>query len=129
MVRPIVLTIRSTQAHSGGFKARLNVTLVTEEGEEFRCRGGGYDMVGTVFGDWLQTNYQARIEGLVRSGAGFPGLVEGAGTGELFYLTGFSGLDCMERIAAAIGLEVSRFRVRDRLAGFVVIDTQETQPC
>ncbi len=50
-MRPIVLTLRSTQAHSGGFKAGLNVTLATQDGEEHRCRGGGYDMVGTVFGD------------------------------------------------------------------------------
>ena len=128
-MRPIVLTIRSTQAYTDGIKAGRNVTLVTQEGEEFRCKGGGYDMVGTVFGDWLQTNYQARIEGLVRSGAEFPGLVEGAGTGEHCYLDGGVGLGCMERIAAAIGLEVTRFRVRDKLAGFVVIDTRETQSC
>lgn len=44
-------------------------------------------------------------------------------------LDGGTGLDCMERIAAAIGLQVTRFRVSDKLAGFVVIDTQETQTC
>ena len=128
-MRPIVLTIRSTQAYTDGIKAGRNVTLVTQEGEEFRCKGGGYDMVGTVFGDWLQTNYQARIEGLVRRGAKFPGLVEGGRAGELFYLDGGTGLDCMERIAAAIGLQVTRFRVKDKLAGFVVIDTKEIQIC
>ena len=128
-MRPIVLTIRSTQAYTDGIKAGRNVTLVTQEGEEFRCKGGGYDMVGTVFGDWLQTNYQARIEGLVRRGAKFPGLIEGAQAGELFYLDGGTGLDCIERIAAAIGLQVTRFRVKDKLAGFVVIDTKEIQIC
>ena len=128
-MRPIVLTLRSTQAYSGGIKAGLNVILTTQDGEEFRCRGGGYDMAGTVFGDWLQTNYQARIEGLVRAGIELIGLVPGGLTPGQFYLDGGTGLECMERVAEAIDLQVTRFRVRDKLAGFVVIDTKEIQIC
>lgn len=36
-------------------------------GERFRCMGGGYDMVGTVFGDWLEKTFQSELTELVRA--------------------------------------------------------------
>lgn len=29
--------------------------------KRYRCSGGGYDMIGTVVGDWLQDRYQDRL--------------------------------------------------------------------
>ena len=30
-------------------------------GKRYRTMGGGYDMIGTVFGDWLETCYQEEL--------------------------------------------------------------------
>jgi hypothetical protein len=35
-----------------------------ETGKRYRCNGGGYDMVGTVVGEWLQTRFQDRLQGI-----------------------------------------------------------------
>ena len=38
------------------------VTLADNDtGKRFRTCGGGYDMVGTVFGKWLQDNHQNKL--------------------------------------------------------------------
>lgn len=99
----------------------------TSTGERFKCMGGGYDMLGTVFGNWLEETYQADLlaikgraniqvspEGVRKSSA-----PEGWGDGHLYgmayiekdnriSLDGSCGLECMIRIAGAIGLEVER---------------------
>jgi hypothetical protein len=92
-------------------------------GERFKCMGGGYDMVGTVFAQWLTATYQPELLALKdRANYVFP--LEGAPRpanrensfygmtyhekGERVYLDGACGLDCMIRIAEAIGLEVER---------------------
>lgn len=99
----------------------------TSTGERFKCMGGGYDMRGTVFGEWLEACYQDRLlamkdrsniqvspEGVRQSSA-----PEGWGEGHLYGMTyyaadnrisldGSCGLECMIRIAEAIGLEVER---------------------
>lgn len=33
----------------------------TSTGDRFKCMGGGYDMQGTVFGEWLAANYQPEL--------------------------------------------------------------------
>ncbi len=37
---------------------------VYHQAERFKTMGGGYDMVGTVIGDWLQSHYQDRLKAL-----------------------------------------------------------------
>lgn len=92
-------------------------------GERFKCTGGGYDMLGTVFGSWLEATYQPELLALKdRASYVFP--LEGAPRpanrensfygmryhekGERVSLDGACGLECMIRIAEAIGLEVER---------------------
>ena len=90
-----------------------------EAGKRYRCKGGGYDMLGTVFGDWLQDVYQeelvAHVANLVQTDCGYAvagykkvdglcGLtINPNGT---ITLDGAGGLRSMIRIAEAIGLGV-----------------------
>jgi hypothetical protein len=37
-------------------------------GKRYRCSGGGYDMQGSVLGEWLQNNYQDRLISLKDNG-------------------------------------------------------------
>lgn len=93
------------------------------KGERFKCMGGGYDMVGSVFAQWLTANYQAELVALkdranyTRTAAGefIPANREDSLYGMAYLeddnrisLDGACGLKCMIRIAEAIGLEVER---------------------
>lgn len=95
----------------------------TSTGERFKCMGGGYDMQGTVFGEWLAANYQPELLALKdRASYVFPleGAPRPANREDSLYgmryhenhpaitLDGACGLECMIRIAEAIGLEVER---------------------
>lgn len=89
----------------------------------FRTIGGGYDMIGTVFGEWLETYYQKDLME-IKDRANMVRTVEGKWLGMLasdklygmtyhtndnkVTLDGACGLDSMMRIAEAIGLEVER---------------------
>ena len=108
--------------------------------ERFRCSGGGYDMVGTIFGKWLSANFQQELcelcekreSEIIETGysvSGYrkiesiygltikPGKIK---PGQI-QLDGACGLDCMIRIAESIGLEVARkYNKRGQLNGFFV---------
>ncbi len=43
----------------------------TSTGKRFRCTGGGYDMQGTVFGEWLQETYQPALQLLAYTGRAY----------------------------------------------------------
>lgn len=36
----------------------------TSTGKRYRCNGGGYDMAGTVFADWMQATYQQELRAI-----------------------------------------------------------------
>jgi len=118
--------------------------------KRYKCLGGGYDMVGTVFGDWLQDQYQARLltigarahsvwkrTGLSAERGGEPPADSLYGMAAEFKandppdqlnkvsLDGACGIGSMIRIAEAIGLEVQREGDRKgRTIGFYIQDTQ-----
>ena len=97
--------------------------LDSRSGHRYRCSGGGYDMVGKVFGDWLQSEHQLELRELV---ADLPKVPYGSTTwlqiaedvNPSFYgltirpddglviLDGACGLSSMQRIARALGLSV-----------------------
>jgi hypothetical protein len=78
------------------------VTLRDESGNRFRANGGGYDMVGTVFGEWLMTVHADKLTTL--DPGKFYGLtVRDDGT---VRLDGACGLSSMRAIADAIGVTV-----------------------
>ena len=91
------------------------------DGRRFKCIGGGYDMVGTVFGEWLEANYQNELQA-IKARAHYlsdeNGAVANPRTDSLYgmrwtkdnrvTLDGACGIASMIRIAEAIGLEVER---------------------
>lgn len=85
-----------------------NIVTLWDGRKAFRACGGGYDMVGTVFAQWLMHAHKDAICKLPPYGTGesegFFGLFERDGR---FWLNGACGIDCMKRIAKAAGLQVS----------------------
>jgi len=95
-----------------------------QTGKRYRCMGGGYDMIGTVFGDWLESAYQSELVALVStlpledcgySVSGYRRVKEDINPS--FYgltvkpdgsisLDGACGISSMQRIARALGLDV-----------------------
>lgn len=95
----------------------------TSTGDRFKCMGGGYDMRGTVFGKWLEACYQDRLLAMKDRanyrwdtvGVYVPANREDSLYGMAYIekdnrisLDGACGIECMIRIAEAIGLEVER---------------------
>ncbi len=90
-----------------------------ETGKRYKTCGGGYDMVGTVFGMYLASEYQSALVAHVATlktedcGYAVPGYKKVA---DLYGLTirpngtvsldGACGINSMIRVAEAIGLEV-----------------------
>lgn len=103
--------------------------LPTMRTTRYRCNGGGYDMVGTVLGDWLTEQYQSRLLAVAREqynyyldGTGLHCAVDNSSVSRLYGLTwyqqqghhaehasidGACGESSVERIAAAIGMRWS----------------------
>ena len=42
-----------------------NIVTAVCNGKSYRTLGGGYDMIGTVLGDWFETEYQDDLTALV----------------------------------------------------------------
>jgi hypothetical protein len=116
----------------------------TSTGERFRAMGGGYDMTGTVFGEWLQTTYQDRLReiageahqsvmkndegpwGRTYNDHGLYGMTLHKHDGSV-HLDGACGLSSMQRIAERVGLEVRAIvNRRGSTTGFLVNDTRES---
>lgn len=106
-------------------------------GKRYRCMGGGYDMIGTVFGNWLSDVYQDRLKYLFDSrkhedcGYGVKGYRK---IPDLYGLTlspsgvaqldGACGKSSMQAVAEAIGLEVQwQGDRKGRTIGYFVQDT------
>lgn len=112
----------------------------TTTGKRYRCMGGGYDMVGTVFADWLQETQQDRLQAIAGQAytmvdtrgrhtngepSSFYGMTHLAHQ-QTVSLDGACGLESIRRIADAVGLEVRQLvSKRGRVTGFVVTDTRE----
>ena len=95
-----------------------------QTGRRFKCMGGGYDMTGTVFGDWLESEYQQELRELVSTLELQPYGSTGTGTRVVkeslnpsfyglfvradgsVYLDGGCGISSMQRIANAIGFDI-----------------------
>lgn len=120
-----------------------NICRLDSDLRRYRCMGGGYDMVGTVFGDWLQKEYQERLQAWAHKQAltdaghvtkgykrieSFPGATI-TPNGSV-NLAGACGIESMVRIAVAIGLDVEREyqkkgRNRGETLGWYVIEKGE----
>lgn len=94
------------------------VTLISGK-SKYRAMGGGYDMVGTVFAQWLWANYKdVVIEKIKDRKEEFYGFREYT-NGE-YNIDGACGLDCMVKIAKEIGLKVSKLYHKGDLTNFII---------
>lgn len=102
-----------------------NICTLWDYNQPYRTLGGGYDMTGTVFAQWLKANYLPLIVEKLGSnmkdgnhpdyyGFSFYGLKNS------YHLDGACGLDCMVTIAKAIGLEVKYIYGKKRLTNLWV---------
>lgn len=109
-------------------------------GKRYRCMGGGYDMIGTVFAHWLQDAYQSELLELVKTipmiEAGYH--VKGYLKNEKLYglnatpkgnvtLDGACGLSSMITVCDALGLDVGRtWNRKGHTTGFYVTSQEST---
>lgn len=109
---------------------------VRSSGMRHKCMGGGYDMIGTVVGQWLQAAYPERLQAL-RDGRALEDCgysIEGYTKIPEFYgltftpdgvprLDGACGVSSMERIAEAMGVSMSRtYNRKGHTTGYMVTD-------
>lgn len=100
------------------------VTLKDQRGKRYSTCGGGYDMQGTVFAEYLEKNHFDKIKAMVkpynrhsqwREGEyGFE-YYEGA-----YWLDGGCGIDSMINIARLAGLEVKQIRSGKKFLGYMI---------
>jgi hypothetical protein len=90
-------------------------------GQRFKTIGGGYDMIGTVIGQYIQHRFENELLKLVSDNqanlkpshgewlqlSNFYGLTF-TPSKNLVSLDGACGIECMLKIAEALGLEVQR---------------------
>ncbi len=82
------------------------------------CKGGGYDMRGTCFGEWIQSTYQDRLAQIRHRGVTFPSNPMADRPDRLYGLIinddklvidGACGLESVFRIAKAIGIGIRQW--------------------
>ena len=124
-------------------------------GRRFRTCGGGYDMIGTVLGEWLAATYQDRLRAIglqagsfyskasgykthrTMDGGSLPfgrpdpaylyGMTRNDDTGAVT-IDGACGVSSVCAIAAAIGLRLSpTCNRRGHVNGYMVTDTASAQ--
>lgn len=102
---------------------------VRSTSQRYKCMGGGYDMLGTVVGQWLQGVYHRRLLDFMLS---IPHADEPYGI-RLHYSTerrpahitldGSCGIESMVHIAEAIGISLSRtYDRKGRTVGYTITD-------
>lgn len=103
------------------------ITLVDEKGKKFKTCGGGYDMIGTVVGEWLFANYKDKlIEMLIPYPQGEQ-LTDNDNYGwflakstNQYYIDGACGIDCMIKLARKIGLKINRLHSNSDRRGYTI---------
>lgn len=97
----------------------------TLTGKRYRCMGGGYDMIGTVFGEWLADVHQKALVELAMGKRDRPYgmrlVIPAPGDGDPYVgLDGACGIESMRSIAELIGVEVKGIYSRKGTDGFLV---------
>lgn len=136
MIKQLILKHSISRAMDSYGYNRITLTD-TLTGKKYACVGGGYDMVGTVFGEWLEANYQTELLEIAHkayyicdskklSYNDSPCQVKLYGMTayshkEYVELDGACGLECMLDIAKHAGLSVQRqTNHKGQLIGFFV---------
>ena len=113
-----------------------------DNGKRYRTCGGGYDMVGTVFGQWLADVYQDRLMSKVKelmkdsdafSDYGSTGWIQFKDLYGMIYkpqkglvsLDGACGIESMRRIAEALDLEIQwEGNKKGHTVGYFIIEKE-----
>lgn len=86
-----------------------NIVTLIDECKKYRTLGGGYDMIGTVFAQWLKDHYYDELFQLaqdeIKRKEEYYGLFVSDDKAKI-WLDGCCGFECIKKIAKAIGLEV-----------------------
>lgn len=109
-------------------------TITDENGKKYRTCGGGYDMQGTVFANWLWDNYRDRIIKTCRPidydqedyreqyhNADYGFFTKGG----KFWLDGGCGMSSITSIAKKIGLKVrTHWNERKKCTDLITIEEE-----
>lgn len=113
------LTIKWSTSH-GRETYGYNICTLTDGGKRYRCKGGGYDMVGTVLGKWLEDVHQDALRGIGNRAyytwTSYPLLARENGLYGMYLresdgsvtIDGACGIESVTRIAAEIGVTITR---------------------
>lgn len=143
-VTPTYLAVKWTTSR-GAETYGYNICTVTDQetGKRFKCMGGGYDMLGTSVGEWIEATYQDRLMSIrerayttwtdleddgpfdqQQNRDGLYGMSwnkGGRGRVEKVSLDGACGIESIERIAKAIGIKLARtWDRKGHTTGYVV---------
>lgn len=132
-IKHLTLTSSISRAQDSYGYNRLTLTDTTT-GKKYACVGGGYDMTGTVFAEWMQDNYQSELLAIADKAyyvydsktlshnplhQTYYGMTKHIHK-NFVSLDGACGLECMLIIAQAIGLDVQRqVNSKGQLIGFL----------
>lgn len=90
-----------------------NICTLIDYKQKYKTCGGGYDMTGTVFAQWLQANHMDRIKELLKpidydkEGNEREGCFYGFFTkGGSYWLDGGCGINAMISLAEKIGFKI-----------------------
>jgi hypothetical protein len=117
-----------------------NIARLDSSAKRYRCSGGGYDMVGTVLGQYLEAEHQERLQLLKEGGPdGKPCLVDCGYTvpgymkrEDIYGLTfdpkgrarvdGACGRETVKRIAEIVGIRITEDynRRQNKTNGFFI---------
>jgi len=118
------LTVKHSTSKAADTFGYNRVTLLDQTtGKRYATCGGGYDMLGTCLGDYLQANHQVDLLSIASKAYSIYNgktLSDNGHTGNKLYgmthnvgksvsLDGACGFDCMVKIARAAGLTVNLY--------------------
>lgn len=91
-----------------------NICTIRDGNTKYKTCGGGYDMIGKAFGEWLQVNYMDKIIATLKPYVyGNGENLQGEHYGffyhfdtKKYWLDGACGLSSMQKIAKDIGLYI-----------------------
>lgn len=118
-------------------------------GRRYRCMGGGYDMIGTVFGEYLADTFQDRLKHVTPSRLwnseskkhiGIAESVDGKQYGLTHYIDdsgrfvkavvdGACGIETMTRLAERMGLEVQKIYSKRGDLDYILVSELEEEVC
>jgi hypothetical protein len=113
-----------------------NICSLWDINKKYQTYGGGYDMLGTVFAQWLFANFKERIiktcmpatrtkPNCYSNCDGYYGFFHSQESGN-YWLDGACGFECMTTIAKAIGLDIQKIynRKYTTLKNIIVTDKE-----